>query len=146
MLQQYLEIGKITHAHGVMGEVKVQPWCDSPEVFAALPAVYLREGGELRPLKLQKASVFRNFVFAEFEGVDTMEAAQAMRGKTMELYREDIDDEVIFAAELIGVEVYAEGKMIEEYLSSLSRFKLCVTKIKIVNSPTSPYFFLIETK
>ena len=40
----------------------------------------------------------------------------------------------------------AEGKMIEEYLSSLSRFKLCVTKIKIVNSPTSPYFFLIETK
>ncbi|MBQ2716564.1 MAG: class I SAM-dependent methyltransferase, partial [Clostridia bacterium] len=40
----------------------------------------------------------------------------------------------------------AEGKMIEEYLSGLSRFKLCVTKIKIVNSPTSPYFFLIETK
>lgn len=40
----------------------------------------------------------------------------------------------------------AEGKMIEEYLSSLSRFKLCCTKIKIVNSPTSPYFFLIETK
>jgi 16S rRNA processing protein RimM len=38
-----------------------------------------------------------------------MEAAQLMRGKTIELYREDIDDEVIFAAELIGVEVYCEG-------------------------------------
>lgn len=40
----------------------------------------------------------------------------------------------------------AEGKMLEEYFETLSRFKLCITKIKIVNSPTSPYFFLIETK
>ncbi len=40
----------------------------------------------------------------------------------------------------------AEGKMIEEYLSAQSRFKICVTKVKIVNSPTSPYFFMIETK
>ncbi|MCQ2428537.1 MAG: hypothetical protein MJ137_09135 [Clostridia bacterium] len=40
----------------------------------------------------------------------------------------------------------AEGKMLEEYFAGLSRYKLCVTKIKIVNSPTSPYFFLIETK
>ncbi len=40
----------------------------------------------------------------------------------------------------------AEGHMLEEYFETLSRFKLCITKIKIVNSPTSPYFFLIETK
>lgn len=40
----------------------------------------------------------------------------------------------------------AEGQLVEEYLSSLSRFVLCVTKIKIVNSEKSPYFFLIETK
>ena len=40
------------------------------------------------------------------------EAAQAMRGKIIELYREDIDDEVIFAAELVGMEVYADGKCI----------------------------------
>jgi 16S rRNA processing protein RimM len=43
-------------------------------------------------------------------GIDTMEAAQAMRGKTVELYREDIDEEVIFAAELIGVEVFCGGE------------------------------------
>lgn len=40
----------------------------------------------------------------------------------------------------------AEGKMIEEYLSGISRFKVCATKVKIVNSATSPYFFMIETK
>jgi hypothetical protein len=40
----------------------------------------------------------------------------------------------------------AEGKMIEEYLGTLSRFKVCATKVKIVNSATSPYFFMLETK
>ena len=32
--------------------------------------------------------------------------------KKIELYREDIDDEVIFAAELIGVEVFCDGNAI----------------------------------
>ena len=48
----------------------------------------------------------------KLSGVDTMEAAQKLRGKVLELYREDIDDEVIFAAELVGVEVYADGENI----------------------------------
>ena len=40
----------------------------------------------------------------------------------------------------------AEGKEISEYLSTLSRFKVCCTKVQIVNSPTSPYFMMVETK
>ena len=40
----------------------------------------------------------------------------------------------------------AEGKMICEYLAGISRHRVCATQIKIVNSPTSPYFIVIETK
>ena len=40
----------------------------------------------------------------------------------------------------------AEGKMICEYLSTLKRFEYCATRINILNSPTSPYFILIENK
>lgn len=40
----------------------------------------------------------------------------------------------------------AEGKLIEEYLGGLSRHFVCATKVKIVNSESSPYFFMIETK
>lgn len=39
-----------------------------------------------------------------------------------------------------------EGAMLHDYFSTLDRKKLCVTQIKIVNSPTSPFFFVIETK
>ena len=40
----------------------------------------------------------------------------------------------------------AEGKLICEYLSSLSRYKVCATRINILNSPTSPFFIIIENK
>jgi len=39
-----------------------------------------------------------------------------------------------------------EGQMLEEYFAGLSRFKLCASKFRIVNSPTSPYFYMIEKK
>ena len=41
-----------------------------------------------------------------------MEAGQALRGKTLELFREDIDGDIIFAAELINMEVYADDRRI----------------------------------
>ncbi len=37
-----------------------------------------------------------------------------------------------------------EGEMLREYLKTTSRFKICPTEVHILNSPTSPYFFLIE--
>ena len=40
----------------------------------------------------------------------------------------------------------AEGKLICEYLSGISRHKVCATKVQILNFPTSPYFIVIETK
>ena len=39
-----------------------------------------------------------------------------------------------------------EGEMLEEYFKTLSRFRLCASKFRILNSPTSPYFFLVEKK
>ena len=40
----------------------------------------------------------------------------------------------------------AEGRMICEYLEGLSRYKVCATLVKILNSPTSPFFIMVETK
>ena len=108
MKLQFIEAGEIVTTHGVRGEVKVLPWLDSPEVLCEFDRCRI-DGKEytLESVRIQKTC---NLV--KLSGIDTMEAAQAMRGKTMELYREDIDDEVIFAAELIGVEVFCDDTAI----------------------------------
>ena len=108
MKLQFVEAGEIVTTHGVKGEMKVLPWVDSPEILCEFDRV--RIAG--REYTVQSCRIQKSCNLLKVEGIDTMEAAQAMRGKTVELYREDIDDEVIFAAELIGVEVYAEGENI----------------------------------
>lgn len=39
-----------------------------------------------------------------------------------------------------------EGELLTEELAKYSRFQVCVSKFRILNSPTSPFFFLIEKK
>ena len=50
----------------------------------------------------------------KLEGVDTPETAQALKGKTVEIYRADVDSDLIFADELLHMAVYADGKLLGE--------------------------------
>lgn len=104
----YIEAGEIVTTHGVRGEVKVLSWLDSPEMLCEFDRCRI-DGKEyaMDAVRVQKTC---NLV--KLRGVDTMEDAQKLRGKTMELYREDISDELIFAAELVDVEVFADGASI----------------------------------
>ena len=106
MKLQFVEAGEIVTTHGVKGEVKVLPWLDSPEDLCDFDRCRI-DGKEY---EIQQCRVQKTCNLVKLAGIDTMEAAQAMRGKTLELYREDIDDEVIFAAELIGMEVFCDGE------------------------------------
>ena len=108
MKLQYIEAGEIVTTHGVRGEVKVLCWLDDPEMLCEFDRCRI-DGKEYT---MEQVRVQKTCNLVKLKGIDTMEAAQAMRGTTMELYREDIDDEVIFAAELVGVEVYADGEKI----------------------------------
>ena len=40
----------------------------------------------------------------------------------------------------------AEGKMLHEKLSEYPRWSICCSIFRILNSPTSPYFYIIEKK
>ena len=104
----YIEAGEIVTTHGVRGEVKVLSWLDSPEMLCEFDRC--RISG--REYVMDSVRVQKTCNLVKLRGIDTMEDAQKLRGKTMELYREDISDELIFAAELVDVEVYADGACI----------------------------------
>ena len=108
MKLQFVEAGEIVTTHGVKGEVKVLPWLDSVEDLCDFDRCLI----DGKAFEIEQCRVQKTCNLVKLAGIDTMEAAQLMRGKTILLYREDIDDEVIFAAELIGVEVFCEGKKI----------------------------------
>lgn len=108
MKLQMIEAGEIVTTHGVKGEVKVLPWLDTPEDLCGFSRC--RVGG--KEYAIASCRVQKTCNLLKLSGVDTMEAAQALRGKNVELYRADIGGEVVFAAELIGMDVFSDGKCI----------------------------------
>ena len=105
MKKTYIEAGEIVTTHGVRGEVKVMPWLDSPQMLCELDRCRIDE----KEYKIEACRVQKTCNLVKLQGIDTMEEAQAMRGKTVLLYREDLDEDLIFAAELIDVDVFCDG-------------------------------------
>jgi 16S rRNA processing protein RimM len=104
MKLDYLQAGQIVSSHGVRGEFKVLPWADGPEFLLDFKRVRI-DGATY---KVESCRVQKTCNLLKLAGIDTMEHAQAMRGKTVEIYRQDALKELIFAAELIDMEVYAD--------------------------------------
>ena len=115
MKLQFVEAGEIVTTHGLKGEVKVLSWMDSPDVLCEFDRV--RIAG--KEYIVESCRVQKTCNLLKLEGIDTVEDAQAMRGKTVELYREDIDDDVIFAAELIGMNVLCDGETLGKIVEVL---------------------------
>ena len=108
MKLQFLEAGEIVTTHGVRGEVKVLPWADSPEFLLDFNRVMIGA----KEYKVQQCRVQKSCNLVKLAGVDSMEDAQPLRGKILQVYREDAPKGLIFAAELVGIQVYADGALI----------------------------------
>ena len=101
MKLRFLEAGEIVSTHGVRGEMKVLPWADDPDFLCYFSRVRING----KEYKVENCRVQKSCNLLKIQGVDTMEAAQAMRGKVVEIFRCDAPADIIFAAELIGIRV-----------------------------------------
>lgn len=107
MQKQFLEAGRIVNTHGVTGEIKIQSWCDTPEVLTDFDTLYF---SPKEPVTVEKAYVHKGCVIMRLAGVTTCEQAEALRGKIVYLNREDIDlpEDLVFIQDILGLEVFDE--------------------------------------
>ena len=104
MKQQYLQTGKIVSTHGVRGELKIMPWADDPEFLLDFDTIYL--GG--KPCRVVSSRVQKTCVLVKLAGIDTVEAASALRDQVVSIDRADaqLPQGSIFIADLLGLPVY----------------------------------------
>ena len=115
MRLQFLDAGEIVTTHGVRGEVKVLPWADGPDFLLDFNRFRI-DGTEYR---VENCRIQKSCNLLKLKGVDTMEAAQALRGKTLQIYRSDAPADTVFAAELIDLAVIADGDEIGKVVDVL---------------------------
>ena len=107
MKNRFLEAGQIVNTHGIQGEVKIVPWCDSPEFLCDFNTLSIDE----KPVKVRSARIHKGNVLAFLEGVDDVNAAMRLKGKTVFIDRTGVElpDGRHFIADLIGLEVRDAG-------------------------------------
>ncbi len=102
-----IESGKIVNTHSVYGEVKVQPWSDTPDFLCDFDVIYI----DSRPYTVERARVHKFCVLLKLEGIDSVNDAMKLRDKTVSVDREDVEleDGQFFITDLIGLSVIDEN-------------------------------------
>ena len=107
MKEKYIEAGEIVNTHGVRGEVKILPWTDSAELLARVKTLYI-DGA---PVRVRASRVHKGAVLALLEGVEDVNAAMRLKGRTVYIDREDakLPRGGYFIQDIIGAEVVTEA-------------------------------------
>jgi len=103
MKNKYLDAGKIVNTHGIRGELKIYPLCDSPEFLLEFDRFFIN--GE--EIGVVSSRVHKNVTLIKFDGIEHIDQAEAMIGKILQIDCEDIelDEGQYFIEDLIGMRV-----------------------------------------
>ena len=107
MKENLLPTGQIVNTHGLRGHVNVMPWADDPDDLLDFDRFFI----DGKQYDVEHASRQKNMILLKLEGVDSIEDAALLRNKEIAISRDDIELEegVVFIADLIGVPVLADG-------------------------------------
>ncbi|MDO4810783.1 MAG: ribosome maturation factor RimM [Eubacteriales bacterium] len=100
----YIPVGQIVNAHGIRGEVKLNPAMGfDPEFLAEFDTLYI----DGKATKVKSARVHKSTVLLTLPGVEDMDAALAFKGKSVSVLRDDVemDEDEYFDTELEGLTV-----------------------------------------
>ena len=124
MKLETINVGRIVNAHGIKGEVRVQPRDGDPYFLTEFKTFYI----DGKPVTPTANHVHKSLVLMKFPGVDDMNAALTLKDKVLYIRREDahLPEGEYFDDELLGVEVYDEAtgallgeiKQVETYPAS----------------------------
>ncbi len=112
MIHDVLELGKVVNTHGIRGELKIQPWCDDPELFHELEYFYI----DGKKYEIIRTRIHKNCVIAQVEGVVSMNDAELLKNRVITIERDalgELPEGTYYVADLEGLEVRTlEGQVL----------------------------------
>lgn len=108
MKLETIKVGRIVNAHGIRGEVRVQPRDGDPAFLTQFKTFYI----DGQPITPTASHVHKSLVLMKFPGVDDMNTALTWKDRDLYIRRADahLPDGEYFDDELLGLEVYdADG-------------------------------------
>ncbi len=111
MKQLFLEAGKVRNTHALKGEVKLECYLDGEKPLSKVKHLYLTSGGE-KELTIVSVRRQADVYLVLFEGIESVEKASLLKGKTVFASREELDPagKLVFFADLLDLPLFEEGR------------------------------------
>ena len=103
MRPEFIPVGHIVNAHGIKGEVKLNPEGFTPEFVAEFDTLYING----QAIRVKSRRVHKSTLLLTLPEVEDMDAALALKGREVSVRREDaaLPEGEYFDAELMGAAV-----------------------------------------
>lgn len=107
---EFLAVGVVSRAHGIRGEVSVQPLSEVESRFKAGSTLLLGPDGDRR-LEVATARKHGHRLLVKFEDVDDRDAAESLRGRVLLVRQEEappLPEDRYWVHEVVGIEVLTQ--------------------------------------
>lgn len=101
-------VGRILSSWGIKGELKVQAMTSFPEALSEGRRVFVKG----IPIVIEEGRRHGKFILLKFQGVDTVEAAQRLRGEFLQIPADEtspLSEGEYYHFQIIGLEVWTTG-------------------------------------
>ena len=109
---EFITIGQVLVPWGVKGKLKVKVITDFPQRFAPSSKIYINR----QPMTIDRAEWHRDKVIIKLNQIDTIEAAQKLRGQPIEIHHSQVHplpEGQYYHFQLIGLEVWTtQGELL----------------------------------
>ena len=104
-----IKIGTIVNTHGIRGEIKVYSDIDfKEELLSVGKKVYITD--KYIPYKIENYRVHKGLDMLRFEGVNNINDIIQHKGSDIYIDRDNLKSDVIIRSDMIGMNVYYNGK------------------------------------
>lgn len=110
-----LQVARIGKPHGIRGEVTVQVLTDAPSDRFVPGTEFVVEPASAGPLTVESARWNKDILLLAFEGIETRNQAETLRGAKLFIETEELDeddDEGWYEHELVGLEARVGSQVV----------------------------------
>ena len=110
-----LEVGRVSKAHGIGGELRIVPHWESSDALEQVEELWLTLEGQRRTFAVERARPVPRAFLVKLRGVDDRNAAEALQGATVSVARSalsPLEPGEYYLVDLIGAKVLGpEGEV-----------------------------------
>ena len=135
-----LEVGRVSKAHGILGELRIVPHWESSDALEQVNEVWLTLKDKRSAYQVERARAVPRAYLVKLRGVDDRNAAEALHGATVSVPRSvlpPLEPGEYYLVDLIGLKVSGPEGEIGEVTGIVSHPTVDVIVLRLTDGTTA---------